>query len=268
MKLTLGFASSLLNFCHIYSLSILTDNSGQNITQLDTIDIDSKNVDVVRQLLNQETIIRMALVKNVHALLKDMVDLKQSMESLETSQQKTDLEITSLQQEVNELKRENERLKLEHRRYEETFNAVKENFTQMTEHIFEFAEQSEFKREAFEKNTSTILGDLKVEVRYLSVTLLDLNKHTLEIDKSIPALIDKKYDILSIKLNTSLENLRNDLLASGAKISKSVSNLENSQNAVVSSMFGKHPFTYSKEISDFSSFSTYKLSTSDKSKQL
>ncbi|XP_062579023.1 multimerin-2-like [Saccostrea cucullata] len=169
--------------------------------------------------------------------MKDMVDLKQSMETLKTSQQKTELQVTALQQEVKELKRENQRLTLENRQFGETFNAVKENFTHMNDLFLEFAEQFEEKREVFEKNTSAILGDLKVEVRYLSITHLDLNKHTLELDKSIPALIEQKYETLSTKLNTSLDTLNNDLLASSANISKSVFYLENSQNTRVSSMF-------------------------------
>ncbi|XP_062567279.1 uncharacterized protein LOC134229549 [Saccostrea cucullata] len=236
MLQSLALALGLLNLLHVKSLSVLTD-SVQNVTQLDTTDIDSKNLDVVRQLLNQETIIRIALMKNVHSLMKDMVDLKQSMEKLETSQQRTEIKLTTLQQEVNELKRENENLRLENRRHEETIGETKENFTEMHEHILQFAGTIEGKREAFEKNTTTILGDLKVEVRYLSITLLDLNKHTLEKDKSIPALIEEKYDILSTKLNASLESLNNDLLASSARISKSVLDLENRQKSFVSSMF-------------------------------
>ncbi|XP_062567280.1 uncharacterized protein LOC134229550 [Saccostrea cucullata] len=237
MMNAVGLALGFLSFLQVHSFSIVTENGGQNITHFDINDIDAKNVDVFRQLLNQETIIRIGLVKNVHSLMKDMIDLKQSMKTLETSQQKTEVEVTALKQEVNELKRENERLKLENRRYEEMFSSVKENFTEMNQRILEFEEQFEDKREVYEKNTGLILGDLKVEVRYLSVTLLDLNKHTLELDKSIPALIEEKYDILSTKLNGSLEILNNDLLASSAKISTSVLNLENSQNTTISSMF-------------------------------
>ncbi|XP_061193473.1 uncharacterized protein LOC133201698 [Saccostrea echinata] len=227
-----------LHTAYVQCLSILTDNSGQNITQLDINDIDSKNVDVFRQLLNQETIIRIALVKNVHSLMKDMVDLKQSMETLETSQQKTEVEVTALRHEVNELKRENERLKLENRKNEVNFNAVKENFTLLSEDFQRGLEQIEEKRKDFETNTSTILGDLKVEIRYLSVTLLDLNKHTLEeIDKSIPEMIMEKYEILSMTLNTSLNDVNSDLLATNSRLTKSISNLENTQNTIKSSIF-------------------------------
>ncbi|XP_061176741.1 uncharacterized protein LOC133185494 isoform X1 [Saccostrea echinata] len=217
-------------------LSIFTDNSDNSSNLLDINSLDSKNTDVFRQLLNQETIIRMSLVKNVHALMKDMFDLKKSMETLETSQQKTDVEVAALKQEVDKLKRQNQRFELEHRRYEETFRAVTENFTKIDEHIQQVVAQLEEKRENFEINTSVVLADLKVEVRYLSVTLLDLNKHTLEMDKNIPKLIEEKYEHLSLRMNTSVENLTNDIMTTNKTMLKSVSDLEHSQNIIQNSI--------------------------------
>ncbi|XP_061193476.1 uncharacterized protein LOC133201702 [Saccostrea echinata] len=187
----------------------------------------------------------MTLVKNVHALMKDMIDLKQNMENMESAQQKTEteidkikrVEIATLQQEVDKLKRENQRLEIENERYEEILNAVKENFTQINENFREFEEGFEERREEFETNTSMILGDLKIEVRFLSVTLLDLNKHMLELDKDIPKMIERKYEQLSTRLNISLEALNSDLLTTSNKISQSVTDLEHSQNAIISSIF-------------------------------
>ncbi|XP_062603945.1 probable protein phosphatase DDB_G0282105 [Saccostrea cucullata] len=234
---------ALIPLLQTYGFSVLTDNSNSSL--LDMGELESKNVDVFRQLLNQETIIRMALVKNVHALMKDMIELKQKMETLESAQQKTDIEIdkinrvkmATLQQEVNKLKRENQKLELENKRYEDIFNTIKENFTQINENLREFEEQFEERRKEFEKNTSLVLGDLKIEVRYLSVTLLDLNKHTLELDKSIPKMIERKYEQLSTKLNNSLETMNSDLLKASNKISRSVTDLKHSQNAALSSIF-------------------------------
>ncbi|XP_062590538.1 multimerin-2-like [Saccostrea cucullata] len=220
----------------INGLSIFTDSSDNSSSLLDISDPDSKNTDVFRQLLNQETIIRMSLVKNYHALMKDMIDLKKSMETLETSQQKTDVEVTALKQEADKLKRENQRLELENRRYEETFRAVAENFTKVDEHIQQVVEQLEEKRERFETNTSGVLADLKVEVRYLSVTLLDLNKHTLDMDRKFPEMIQEKYEQLSLKLNTTVENLNNDIMTTNTTLLKSVSDLENSKNILQNSI--------------------------------
>ena len=61
------------------TLSVLTDGNIQNSAIQDLAGMDVKNVDVFRQLLNQETIIRMTLVKNVHALMKDMLTLKENL---------------------------------------------------------------------------------------------------------------------------------------------------------------------------------------------
>ncbi|XP_062590531.1 multimerin-2-like [Saccostrea cucullata] len=232
MKQTLLFTLLFAFLIQINGLSIFTDNSDNSSSLLDISDPDSKNTDVFRQLLNQETIIRMSLVKNVHALMKDMLDLKKSMETLETSQQNTDVEFTALKQEVEKLKRENQRIEHENRRYEETFRVVTENFTKVDEYIQQVVEQLEEKRERFETNTSAVLADLKVEVRYLSVTLLDLNKHTLEMDMKFPKMMQDKYEQLSLRLNTSVENLSNDIIITNKTMLQSVSDLENSQNII------------------------------------
>ncbi|XP_061176739.1 multimerin-2-like isoform X3 [Saccostrea echinata] len=215
-----------------FGFSVLTDNSDNSTNLLDTSDLDAKNMDVFRQLLNQETIIRMSLVKNVHALMKDMLDLKGSMETLKSSQQNTDLEINALKEEVDKLKRKNQRLELENRHYEENFQAVAENFTKIDEHIQQAVEQLDEKRQHFETNTSALLADLKVEVRYLSVTLLDLNKHTSKIDESIPVMIQEKYEQLSLRLNTSVENLSNDIMTTNKTMVKSMSDLENFRSSI------------------------------------
>ncbi|XP_062590536.1 myosin-2 heavy chain, non muscle-like isoform X5 [Saccostrea cucullata] len=236
MKQTLLFTLMFAFLIQINGLSIFTDSSGNSSSLLDMSDPDSKNTDVFRQLLNQETIIRMSLVKNVHALMKDMLDLKKSMETLETSQQKTDIEMATLKQEVDKLKRENQRLELENRQYEETFRIVAENFTKVDEHIQQVVEELEEKRERFEINTSVVLADLKVEVRYLSVTLLDLNKHTLEMDRKFPEMMKEKYEQLSLRLNTSVENLNNDIMTTNKTILQSVSDLEKSQTIIQNSI--------------------------------
>ncbi|XP_062574644.1 multimerin-2-like [Saccostrea cucullata] len=234
MKKALRFTLLFAFLIQINGLSIFTDSNSSSL--LDISDPDSKNTDVFRQLLNQETIIRMSLVKNVHALMKDMLDLKKSMETLETSQQKTDVDVATLKQKVDKLKRDNQILELENRRYEETFRAVTENFTKVDEYIQQVLEKLEEKRERFETNTSVVLADLKMEVRYLSVTLLDLNKHTLEIDKKFPEMMQEKYEQLSLRLNTSVENLGNDIMTTNKTMLKSVSDLENSQNIMQNSI--------------------------------
>ncbi|XP_062587600.1 uncharacterized protein LOC134249247, partial [Saccostrea cucullata] len=93
---------------HTKAQSPLKDN---NSTGLDLNSINTENVDIVRQLLNQETIIRMTLVKNVHTLMKDMLSLQEKLAEAEVEisslKKSTDSELTDLKNEVMLLKLEN-----------------------------------------------------------------------------------------------------------------------------------------------------------------
>jgi chromosome segregation ATPase len=220
---SLVLALVFVSFMQSFAFSVLAENINNNSTQLDVSGLDSDNVDVFRQLLNQETLIRMTLVKNMNALMKDMVDLKQNTKTLEATQQKTELEVTNLRQEVEALKRENQKLEAKNRKCEDTLNTVKQNFTLVNEHFQGVVSELEKKRETFEKNTSSALGDLKVEVRYLSITLLDWDNHTSEVRQ--------KYEELSNRLKT----FNNDLMTTSNKMS----GLENLQEVRITSMFGK-----------------------------
>lgn len=72
-------------------------------------------MDVFRQLLNQETIIRMTLVQNVHVLMKDMLIMQEKLAKAENKisdiKISTNNEIIELQKEVNFLKTDNGLLK-------------------------------------------------------------------------------------------------------------------------------------------------------------
>ncbi|XP_061177343.1 complement C1q-like protein 3 [Saccostrea echinata] len=80
--------------------SSLLSNKNDGKTYRDFVTDDSKGTDIVRQLLNQETIIRMTLTNNVQSLMKDMLTLKKSME----------LRLSQLEGEVKQLKTENQQL--------------------------------------------------------------------------------------------------------------------------------------------------------------
>lgn len=56
--------------------------------------------DVFRQLLNQETLVRMTLVKNVHSLRKDMVEMKESKSNSKKRLNDAEKEISSLKNEL------------------------------------------------------------------------------------------------------------------------------------------------------------------------
>ena len=82
-----------------HSLSVLTDDKSQ------TTKTDGETV-LVRQLLNQETLIRMALDRKVNDLVKGMADLKKNMETNNKQLQDAKKEIAALKNENSALKAE------------------------------------------------------------------------------------------------------------------------------------------------------------------
>nr|XP_034332661.1 uncharacterized protein LOC117691215 isoform X3 [Crassostrea gigas] len=163
------------------TISMLTDDETTNATSLNLDTLDSNNVDVFRQLLNQETIIRMTLVKNVHALMKDMLTLQEKLTAAENRISKmhtsTDHEISKLKEEVKLLKTENEFLKNNSAQVRADIDHLNENFTDL----------------------SNTLTDVKIEVRYLSITLFDINTNVRET-----------AEILQHH-NNSMENINSDI---------------------------------------------------------
>lgn len=242
----LGFLCVIPSSC----LSILTDGETQNGTLRDESG-DSKT-DVFRQLLNQETLIRMSLVKNVHSLMKDMVEMKESMSTSNKRLHDAEKEISSLKNEVQLLKTENQKLKEEAVKFQEEFKTtdsrfdeIKGNFTMVSYSRDQYETHVNKKLEDFEKNTSTILNDIKIEVRYLSVTLLDLNKHTMELNMSIPDLIESKLTEYSAYLNRSVGDINQKLLTSKEYQEQLVYNLSalgSNQSSLMKIISGKSVF--------------------------
>jgi septal ring factor EnvC (AmiA/AmiB activator) len=237
MKRSLALTLVCISSVHLFTFSVSAVSKNEETNHLEDSGLDSGNLDVFQQLINQlqETLVKMTLGKSVHALMNDMVNLKQNMETLEATQQKTESEVTNLRQEVEALKRENQKLEVKNRKCEDTLNIVKQNFTQVNEHFQEFASQSEKKRETFERNTSSVLSDLKVEVRYLTITLFDLNEDMLEVKTGTPKLIDETFEVFSKGLNSTLEIFNKNLIAT----SNRMSDLENLQKVQMTTMFGK-----------------------------
>ncbi|XP_062566830.1 uncharacterized protein LOC134229134 [Saccostrea cucullata] len=225
MKHVSCFSFVVISLFGSHAFSILTDGNVKNSTDLDFGSLDTKHVDVFRQLLNQETLIRMTLVKNVHALMKDMVSLQQSLVSSESEisslKETTTREISELKKEVRSLKLENNRLSNKVTKCNENIESLTENLTVVDASRRVFETQLLKEKQVFEQNTSGILADIKTEVRYLSITLLDLHKHSLEIDKNIPELIDNRYKLISGRLNDSLEAYNTELRSANDKLSVS-----------------------------------------------
>nr|XP_022293094.1 uncharacterized protein LOC111103841 [Crassostrea virginica] len=160
------------------SVSKLTDEVSQNSTYHNLNDILSvKNVDVFRQLLNQETLIRINLVKNVHALMKDMLTLQ---EKLAETEDKISRITTTTDHEILELKKQVEFLKVE--------NAALKNKTAVDEKEIMILKENLV-------NVSNTLTDVKVEVRYLSITVFGMNDNLKEIDERFQELENSTKEI-------------------------------------------------------------------------
>ncbi|XP_062571329.1 nuclease SbcCD subunit C-like [Saccostrea cucullata] len=182
----------------------------------------------------------MTLVKNVHALMKDMVSLQQSLVTSESEmsslKETTTREISDLKKEVRSLKLENNRLNNKVAICNENIESLKENLTVVDASRRVFETQLLKEKQMFEQNTSGILADIKTEVRYLSITLLDFHKHSLEIDKNIPELIDNRYKLISGRLNDSLEAYNTELRSANDRLSLALTDLQKSQQTMTDSL--------------------------------
>ena len=176
MLVTLYILVSMVGV-HSATVSILTDEISQNRTNPIINEISAKNVDVFRQLLNQETLIRINLVKNVHALMKDMLTLQ---EKLAETEGKISRMKTTTDDEISELKKQIEFLKAE--------NAALKNKT-----IVDEKEKMVLKENL--ENVSNTLTDVKVEVRYLSITVFGMNDDFKEINERFQELENSTKEI-------------------------------------------------------------------------
>ena len=172
MKLILRVFHGLVLIVGINSASVsfLTDEHSSNRTNSNVTEINVKNVDVFRQLLNQETLIRMTMVKNVHSLMKDMLTLQENLAKTDNKiigiQTSTDQEILDLKKQVEWLKKENDDLKNKSVVQDDEIVQLKETL----------------------KNVNNTLTEVKVEVRYLSITLFGMDAYSKEIDKGLQEL--------------------------------------------------------------------------------
>lgn len=115
------------------SFSILTDGETQNSTLWDE-SVDT-TTDVFRQLLNQETLIRMSLVKNVHSLMKDMVEMKESVLTSNKRLHDAEKEILILKNDVKVLNTENQRLKEQAVKFQEELKTTDNRFGEIEVNI-------------------------------------------------------------------------------------------------------------------------------------
>lgn len=229
--------TELLCVIQTSGFSSLTDAETQNVTLRN--EAIATKTDVFRQLLNQETLIRMSLVKDVQSLVKDMVEIKEVMTTSKKQLNDGEKEILSLKNEVQLLKTENQKLKEQAVKIQEANNhkflIIGENFTEVSNSCAQYETYVNKGIKDFEKNASTILNDMKIEVRYLSLTLLELNKHTMELNVSFPNMIEGKLTEYTANVNRSVSYINHKLLISKdyqEQLAYNLSLLENDQTSL------------------------------------
>ncbi|XP_052707542.1 uncharacterized protein LOC128182828 isoform X2 [Crassostrea angulata] len=223
------------------SRSRLTDNNNKTTTLQENKTPDCYEISFLRQMLNQETVIRLALVKNVHALVNDISILKESFAASETKiselQRTVDalnIQVSSLQQENGQLKKSSLTSQTTSMELETKFQNVSDNVSALHGQLNVIQKESDDKRQEMFNKTNAALDDIKIEVRYLSVTLLDFKERT-EIENESR---DKKYSELERHSNTLIQSfkVKNSLRKKFGNLKSFVQNLQDSQTEITENL--------------------------------
>nr|XP_022287172.1 myosin-11-like [Crassostrea virginica] len=216
------------------SLSVLTDDRPQTSGP----DGESAKTDILRQLLNQETIIRMALDKKVYDLDKDFIEMKENMaemknnnvnnnkqlqdakREIETNKQQLQdakREIETNKQQLQDAKREietnNQQLqdaKAEIAVLKDEIRSLRTKFNASNLNAFKFQKEVEIKFEATEENITQLLYDQERYGRKLSNDVEIFKTNTTndlaDIRRDVRSLFSSMLILenQTTKLNTSL----------------------------------------------------------------
>ena len=191
--------------------SLLTDGDNKTSTTLENKDHAWNDVDFLRQMINQETVIRLALVKNVQTLVGDVIQMKKSITTSELTISALQRTVENLNRRVDSLEQENKQLKnnsvvLQDRvlNLEARLNDMNNNVSSLNENLEDSRKENDEKRQQILNKTNVVLDDIKMEVRYLSVTLFDFKDHTETSDK----IRDSKREEIESRFNSSIEVLQ------------------------------------------------------------
>nr|XP_022294899.1 uncharacterized protein LOC111105013 [Crassostrea virginica] len=191
--------------------AILTDQENKTSTTLEGKEHALSDVDFLRQMINQETVIRLSLVKNVQALVNDVILMKKSITTSEMTISALQQTIETLNVRMDSLEKENKRLKESSNNYQETIydlettlETVNVSVNSLNQNLDTAQKQNDEKRQNTMNKTNCVLEDIKVEVRYLSVTLFDFKDHTATKDE----INNQKFIDIERYFNTSFEELQ------------------------------------------------------------
>lgn len=184
-----------LSFSDAVSItSFLTDGENKTITSLESKKLECSDLGILRQMINQETVIRLTLVKNVHALINDFNLMKQSLASSEATVTELQRTIEVLNLTVNSLQQTNRKLQYNSRISEAKTKELETKLQTVNDNVNIIQEDSDKKRQEFFNKTNSVLDDIKIEVRYLSVTLLDFKECSdsqAEIRRTFTEILNK-----------------------------------------------------------------------------
>ena len=209
--------------------SLLTD--AENITSTTLEEKHAWNdVDFLRQMINQGTVIRLSLVKNVQALVSDVNLMKQSVTTSEMTISALQQTIETLNVRVDSLEEENKRLKESSVDYQErihdletTLETVNKSVNSLNENLDTAQKQNDEKRQDLMNKTNSVLEDIKVEVRYLSVTLFDFKNHTATKDE----IDNQKLFDIERHFNKSFKDLQAENLETKRKFNEIKAHIHN-----------------------------------------
>ena len=149
--------------------SLLTDAENKTSTMLEGKHAWN-DVDFLRQMINQETVIRLSLVKNVQALVSDVNLMKKSITTSEMTISALQQTIETLNVRVDSLEEENKRLKkssVDYQKrihdFETTLEAVNVSVNSLNENLNTSQKQNDEKRQDIVNKTNRVLEDIKVE---------------------------------------------------------------------------------------------------------
>lgn len=200
----------LLGFVRLEAVSsYLTNGESSTSTTFVNTKLECYELSILRQMIDQETVIRLALVKNVHALVSDVNLIKDSLAVSETTIVEPCQAAQALNyQENGELKNDSIISKTKMMAQDLKLRTVNHSFGTLHERFSVIQRDSETKRQELINKTNSVLDDVKIEVRYMSVTVLDLKvRLRTEI---VPR--DKRYEEMERHFNSSLEDLKSENL--------------------------------------------------------
>lgn len=215
--------------------SFLTDGENKTSTSLEIKEQEWNDLSILRQMINQETVIRLALVKNVHALVSDVNLMKKSFAASETTISGLQQTIKALNTLVYSLQKENSEFKnssiisqTRMMEFETRLHILNESVSFLHDKLNVNQMESDKKRQEMFNKTNSVIADIKIELRYLSVTLFDFKEHTdMETESK-----DKKYGELENYFNSSFNELKSEnfqIKSDLTHLTAQVQNVEDSQ---------------------------------------